>query len=254
MRSSASAIKFGTASHGGFRNVAVMNITVYDTYRSAIALECVDGGVMEHIVVKDVKARNTGNALFIRLGHRNRDTVTGAFHDVYVGNIEAEVPAGKPDKGYPMEGPLVRTPHNVFPASVTGLPGFPVRNVVLENISITYEGGASRDTAFVSADTLTGITENAAGYPEFSMFGELPAWGLYVRHAEGIAVKNLQLHTAKGDFRAACIFDDVKQLVLQGVTVSGGSPEPVLLLNNVPSPVMERLQLPGAAGKAIKKQ
>ena len=33
-----------TASHGGFRNVTIDNIEVYDTFRSAIAIETVDGG------------------------------------------------------------------------------------------------------------------------------------------------------------------------------------------------------------------
>lgn len=52
-----------------------------------------------------------------------------------------EVPGKKPDKGYPMEGPEVQYPHNVFPASITGIPDHPVKNVLLENIEITYEGG-----------------------------------------------------------------------------------------------------------------
>ena len=75
----------------------------------------------------------------------------------------------------------------------------------------------------MAIDTLTRITENAAGYPEFSMFGELPAWGLYVRHAEGIQVKDLVLRSEKGDFRMACIFDDVKQLKLDGVSIPAGA-------------------------------
>ena len=36
-----------TASHGGFRNVTIDNIEVYDTFRSAIAIETVDGGGLE---------------------------------------------------------------------------------------------------------------------------------------------------------------------------------------------------------------
>src|SRR5690606_4595481 len=43
IRSSASAVKFGTASHGGFKNITIENIKVFDTFRSAIAIESVDG-------------------------------------------------------------------------------------------------------------------------------------------------------------------------------------------------------------------
>jgi polygalacturonase len=49
IRSSANAIKFGTASLGGFKNVKLVNIKVFDTYRSAIALEAVDGGFIENV-------------------------------------------------------------------------------------------------------------------------------------------------------------------------------------------------------------
>jgi hypothetical protein len=49
-----------------------------------------------------------------------------------------------------MEGSLVNEPHNIFPASVTGLPGHPVEDVTLEDIEITYPGGASKDTAYRS--------------------------------------------------------------------------------------------------------
>ena len=38
VRSSANGFKLGTANIGGFRNIKVRNLTVFDTYRSAIAL------------------------------------------------------------------------------------------------------------------------------------------------------------------------------------------------------------------------
>ena len=44
VRSSASGFKLGTAGAGGFKNIKVRNLTVFDTYRSAIAIESVDGG------------------------------------------------------------------------------------------------------------------------------------------------------------------------------------------------------------------
>ena len=65
-----------TASHGGFRNVTIDNIEVYDTFRSAIAIETVDGGGLENVRVTRVQARNTGNPLFIRLGHNKSPLIT----------------------------------------------------------------------------------------------------------------------------------------------------------------------------------
>jgi parallel beta-helix repeat protein len=78
VRSSASAIKFGTASYGGFKKIVIKDIEVYDTYRSAIAIEVVDGGVVDDVQVSNIRAVNTGNAIFIRLGHRNKDACTAS--------------------------------------------------------------------------------------------------------------------------------------------------------------------------------
>jgi len=252
IRSSASAIKFGTASHGGFKNIVIRDILIYDTYRSAIALEAVDGGVLEDVDIRNVNATNTGNAIFIRLGHRNKDSVMSKVRRVHIANVKAAIPKGKPDAGYPMEGPSLRYPHNVFPSSVAGLPGHPVEDVVLDSIEIVYEGGASKDTAFCNPDSLTSITENAPGYPEFSMFGELPAWGFYLRHVTGLTMKNITVRYEKEDFRSAMVFDDVNGLQLQKIQVASGKNMPVLQLNNTKKVSLKDIKLPFRDKQAIQ--
>jgi polygalacturonase len=254
VRSSASAIKFGTASYGGFKNIIVKDIYVYDTYRSAIALESVDGGILDSVLVQNIHAKNTGNAIFIRLGHRNKTETIGKVQHVFIKDVFAEVPAGKPDKGYETEGPELKYPHNVFPASIVGLPGHPVQDVKLENIEIIYEGGAKKETAFYNPDSLTRITENESGYPEFSMFGELPAWGFYVRHAEGLTMKNIKLSYKKDDFRVPCIFDNVSNLDITGLRIPAAKSSPVILLNNVKNHSLKNTELPKGIKQPIKEQ
>lgn len=252
IRSSASAFKMGTASHGGFKNITVRNIEVYDTYRSAIALETVDGGTIEDIDIRNVTARNTGNAVLIRLGKRNKNAEPGTLRRVYIGNVKVQVPAGKPDKGYMMEGPEVQYPHNIFPSSITGIPGHHVQDITLDNIEITYAGGAKKQTAQFGLDSLEKVPEKIADYPEFSMFGELPAWGFYVRHAEGITLKNIKLNYQKSDFRTACIFDDVNKLELDNLSVDKAETLPAILLNKVTRPSLQRIYVPGDAKEAVQ--
>ena len=79
VRSSCNALKFGTASFAGFKNITCRNLVIYDTYLSAIALELVDGGVMENVLISDVKITDTSNPIFIRLGHRNTDGPVGTL-------------------------------------------------------------------------------------------------------------------------------------------------------------------------------
>jgi polygalacturonase len=251
VRSSASALKFGTASHGGFKHVTVKNIKISNTFRSAIALESVDGGTLEDVTIENIKAVNTGNAIFIRLGHRKTEAPIGKVRNIRIANVQVEVPAGKPDKGYEMEGPAVPYPHNVFPASITGLPGHPVENVTLENIKITYEGGGNKQVAHFALDSLQKVPEKAGDYPEFSMFGELPCWGLYVRHATGISLKNVKLEYRKPDFRPAVIFDDVQQLQVQALQIPTAQSTPVIVLKDVPAPALSGMKLPFDPKKAV---
>ena len=214
--SSASAVKFGTASHGGFRNVIIDNIEVYDTYRSAIAIETVDGGGLENVRVTRVQARNTGNPLFIRLGHRSGET-PGYLRNVYIGQMEVEVPFGRPDEDYDLRGPAVTFFHNPIPSSITGIPGARVENVLIENVEIRYPGRATKGMAYVPLWRLDAVPEAVEEYPEFSMFGELPSWGFYVRHVKGITFRNVKLQLAADDFRPAFVLDDVEDVTFEGL-------------------------------------
>jgi polygalacturonase len=252
IRSSASAFKLGTASRGLFSNITVRDLTIYDTYRSAIALETVDGAILENIDIRNVTAKNTGNAIFLRLGRRNQQAPAGELRHVYIGDVKVEVPAGKPDKGYEEEGPPVRIPHNIFPSSIVGLPGHPVQDVTLENIDITYAGKSDKETAFFSPDTLNRVPEAEANYPEFSMFGELPVSGFYARHVTGLKMKNVRLHYKAYDFRPSCLFDDVTGLSLSGLHIPDKTGLPVILLNKVENPELKDIKLAVPAEKGIQ--
>lgn len=214
VRSSASGIKFGTASSGGFRNIIIRRTKIRDTYRSAVALECVDGGVLEDVTIDDVIATRTGNALFIRLGRRNQHAPPGIIRRVKVRGLHVEVPDGKPDKGYEMEGPELGYAHNNFPVSIVGLPGHPVEDVTLENVDVSYRGVDDITVAEYGLDSLNRVPEREGDYPEFSMFGELPAWGLYVRHVDGLRLDGMTLRHQKVGFRPAVVFDDVRRLMI----------------------------------------
>ena len=228
IRSSASAIKFGTASYGGFKNVTIKNIKIFDTFRSAIALESVDGGVIENINIQNIDAVNTGNAIFIRLGHRDGET-PGIVKNILIKDVKVQVPFGRPDINYDMRGPEVDFFHNPFPSSIVGIPGHDIENVVLENIEIDYPGRASKGMAYVPLSRLDQVPEDIKDYPEFSMFGELPAWGFYVRHASGLTFKNIKLTLANHDFRPAFIFDDVNSLKMEQIKLPDSWKEQIIL-------------------------
>lgn len=210
--SSASALKMGTESFGGFRNVTISNIRVRDTFRSAVALESVDGAVLENVSVDSITALNTGNAIFIRLGHRKGEK-PGILRNVTISNLTCEIPFGRPDSDYDLRGPDINVIHNPFPASITGIPGHRVENVTLRNIDVRYPGRGTKGMGYIGAYRYNDVPEQIDGYPEFHMFGELPAWGLFVRHVDGLTLDNVRMSVAAPDYRPVMVAaDDVLNL------------------------------------------
>ena len=242
VRSSASAIKFGTVSHGGFKNVTIVNVKIYDTFRSAIAIECVDGGTLENILVDGISALKTGNAIFIRLGERTKTQNGGVLKNVTIKNMKVQVPYGSPDHAYQYPGPQLPYPHNTFPSSITGIPNHRVENVTLENIEINYQGGGDILIANSPLSKLDSVPEQEKNYPEFSMFGELPAWGFYVRHMDGLTMKNIKVSIAETDYRPAFVFDDVKNLNIDSVTATGFVKSKYLVLHNTENVMIDNKQ------------
>jgi len=204
--SNASAIKFGTESGGGFQNVTVSNCTIHDTRNAGIALEIVDGGTMDRVTISNIVMDNVkGAAIFLRLGNRGRpyrgeNPGMGSMRNIIISNVQAT------RIGDWIEPPGKRT----VGCSITGLPGFPVENVTLQNIRIQFKGGGTLE------DAAREIPERPDAYPSCRMFGTLPAYGFFVRHAKNIVFRNIDLSFEHDDHRPAMIFDDVHRLELSG--------------------------------------
>lgn len=205
--SSANALKMGTESFGGFRNVKIKNIRIKDTFRSAVALETVDGAVLENVEVDSIFASNTGNAFFMRLGHRRGDN-PGTFRNVTISNLRCDIPFGRPDENYDLRGPDINVIHNPFPASITGIPGYRIENVTLRDIEVEYPGRGTKGMAYIGAYRYNDVPEQIDSYPEFHMFGELPAWGLFLRHVDGITFENVTFKKREPDYRPMVVAAD----------------------------------------------
>ncbi|MEH3158985.1 MAG: glycosyl hydrolase family 28-related protein [Sphingomonas taxi] len=179
-------IKLGTESNGGYRRIRIEDCR-FDHGRG-LALETVDGGVMEDVVVRRLTLRDVTTApLFLRLGDRRRGpagTGVGAIRGIRIEDVEA-----------------TGIDHR-FAATIAGLAGHPIEDVALADIRLTYAGGGT------AADAARRPEDLASAYPEPSMFGVTPAWGLWVRHARGLTVKGLTLATATPDARPPIVLED----------------------------------------------
>ena len=158
--------------------------------------------------------------IFLRIGDRWGKGKQPSMKNVTIQNVYAEVPLRKPDAGYNYEGPIEDMPRNISPASIVGLPDYPIENITLKNITMVYPGGGNKLFAYrgLTPAELDGIPEMRDTYPEFSQFKELPAWGFYIRHAKGITFDNVKFIAEKpGDYRPGLVTDDVQGLTLRKV-------------------------------------
>jgi len=254
LRSSANGVKLGTESQGGFRKVRINNIKVFDTYRAAIALETVDGAFLEDVEVDGVDASHVGCAIFIRLGQRNmnvaKDSAVAVLRRVSIKNVRATIAFDRADLDYEVRGPALNAFFNPIPASITGLPDAKLEDIQLENIDISYPGRANKGIAYRPYHQLFLVPQERDAYPEYSMFGELPAWGLYVRHVKGLKIKGLTLSTRADDFRPALVFDDVSGLQLQHAAMTGDN-RPILVMQQVPEPNFSELWGQNSSGQKV---
>ncbi len=204
-------IKLGTESGGGFRNVAIANC-VFDRSRG-LALEQVDGGVLEDVVISNLTMRDVPNApVFLRLGGRLRApgaTRPGVVRRVTIDGVNATG---------------VARDHGIF---IAGSPGHPIEDVLLSNIRIRFAGGGTAEAAARQ------VPEMESGYPEPHLFGILPSWGAFARHVANLEVRGLDLSTQDGDQRPAIVLDDVDGAHLTNVDLRSVPGRPAWSLKNV---------------------
>ncbi len=199
LRSTCNALKMGTESNGGFQNIVLTGCTIYDTHLAGVALEIVDGGTMDRVVVSDMTMNGVGAPLFLRLGNRARGFKEGmdkpgigSMRNITISNIEA-------------------TGANATGCALAGIPEAKIENVTLNNVRLSFAGGGAAEQASRS------VPEEPDKYPEYAMFGRLPAYGLYARHIKGLKLTNVQLQLAGEDKRHAVVFEDVKDAAIDGV-------------------------------------
>ena len=157
-------------------------------WSSGLAFEEVDQGRMENIVVNNISMSHVHHyPIYITTGCRNRGpkerTEVSSARDIYINNVIA-------DDCDSLAGIII-----------TGMEGYPIRNVSLSNIRIQYRGGGKRDSK--------PYREQGTNYPEPRWAGPTPAYGLFARHVDGIRLQNVEFELMLPDERPDILLEDV---------------------------------------------
>ncbi len=210
LTTSSYGLKLGTETmEGTFSDIVFRDSVVRSppgkehTMRGGVGLMCVDGADVRGIRISNIRMEGVRAPIFIRLGNRGRQQATprpGSLRDILIENVTA-----------------VRGHDRSWASSISGLPGAYVENVVIRNLKVVTEGGG---TVVAGA-----VPEEPEKYPDADMFGPLPAYGFYLRHARGVTLEDVSFVLQKPDARVAVVSEDVADLrMVRVVTVPAPTP------------------------------
>ncbi|NUQ00671.1 MAG: hypothetical protein HUU35_12535, partial [Armatimonadetes bacterium] len=220
------AFKLGTETRGTYENITCRDLTAHGA--KAVEIYSVDGAAVSGVTVERVRADDALCAVSIRLGARLRQswaageerrpgTLRGirlrdldvalaerSYREVLLqhGIVDAETANGQPE-----------APDD---SVISGLPGHLVEDVEITGLRVRLPGGRAE------APTAEQVPERPEAYPSGGMFGPLPAFGLFIRHARDIRLRDLSFRLAAPDVRPAIVEHDTAGVVLERLKVEGG--------------------------------
>lgn len=193
------AFKIGTETSLDISDVTVENCKLYltDIYPagvSGISIESCDGAKVNNVKISNIEMESMACPLFIRLCNRNGDNKPeldgrGEITNIFLNNIKAD---------------------NIeMPIMIMGIPNQKIRDIGLENFNLRYAEGTDY------FDFRVKIPEQEKEYPECNRFRNLNAYGVFVRHAESISLKNVKIKPRKNTFRKFKMIIDCKSFCIE---------------------------------------
>ena len=215
-------VKFGTGSYCDVRGIRIENCVLHRPWANphassrtifpgvtnavaglaGLAVEVVDGGRLEDVTFRNLKVEGFMVPFFVRLGRR-RAPIGG--RETYLRNVLFEN--------------IDVVADSRIGNSVTGVPGLRPRGITFRNVSVGCRGGGT------SADAARSVPEMERAYPECTMFHEgfpdhlvyselaLPAWGMYIRHADDIRFEKCDFSVDAPDARPPFATDDANNVL-----------------------------------------
>jgi len=194
-------IRIGLLSRGNFENVAVSNCVFRDIDDSGLKIQMCEGAEMKRMMFSNLVMENVPRPVFMTFCQQRAcvDASEGvapmkALRDIVFSDILADSTACGKDSAF----------------IVTGLPGHPIEDVTLRNISMLASGGGTREDA---AATFAELDLDAIGkhWPEYRCFGAtVPAHGIYARHVRGLLLDHVSLRTIAPDQRPDIVLVDTE--------------------------------------------
>ena len=200
--SACNAVKVGTDTQGDFRDVLIRRCRIgglaedpsglkHACADSGVSLESEDGGTVERFWLEDIEMTRVWSPFFLRLENRGRvrpgDPAPGpgAIRQVLFEHIRG---TGNGPRG----------------SYILGIPEARIRDILFRDIELRQKPYSGEVRPAAEYPEFTGL------YPDAHMidgFGPAPAYGLWVRHADGIVLDRYRIIPEGEDSRPGIVME-----------------------------------------------
>ncbi len=220
LTSHCSGIRFGCEVIGGFEDIAISNITIFDTQQSALQIQTFDGGSIDRVTISGVTMRNVGHAILVNVGLQlygigiaeedlpaKRGQTMGKIRNIVLRDIQADGVGHYRGRGV---GGAEATNERKLSCIISGMPESIIENVTIENVRMSFAGGGTRE------DAEHDLSSVKNGFNCDSM-GMTPAYGFYFRNVGNLRLRDIDVTYEKDDYRPAIVADNVQRGDLFGL-------------------------------------
>lgn len=193
-------IRIGLLSRGNIERITLANCVFRDISDSGLKIQMGEGAEMKDLAFSNLVMVNVPRPVFATLcAQRACDDAPpgipepGRMRRLMFSNMLIDATACGKDAAL------------IF----TGMPGWPIEDITLNNISMRTAGGGTSEDAAAELNELE-LDVLAGHWPEYSVLGAtVPACGLYARHIRGLGMNHLDFQTVSPDAREDIVLVDV---------------------------------------------
>jgi polygalacturonase len=191
----ANSYKFGTATYGGFKDVLIQDCYAKNATYAAMVVMSRNGAEVNNINFSRLEFSNCGSAFFIFLGQQTGHPDGDVDKLGFINNVHFTDILCSQDN----------STSNIWGSLITGQiyngTTYPITNLFFTNCNITFKGGRNSVPG-------NPAEWNSSQYPEANMFGDLPGYGYYLRHVNGVTFTNCTSRLNGSDARPLTATND----------------------------------------------
>lgn len=211
LSSRCAAIRFGPDAIDNIENVTVSNCVIRNTRLNGIKIQEAMGATIRNLSFSNIVMDNVRGPISVRVAGWKLESNQPAPFEINDSNWEN-------GKLHNILFDTIRatTPEDNIGISITGTTKTRPQAITFNNIDFSFTGGGT-----TTQGAIRSVPDLDRHYPEMYIFGDLPAYALYVHHACNLVLNNVQLRLASDDGRPAIVCDDVKDLELTACKIAG---------------------------------